>query len=52
MVTYLSGGVEMCVSQTVVVHLELEDAIYIGQLELNGIFTSFKMENSVSSRYI
>lgn len=35
----------MCVSQSVVVHLELEDSINIGQLKLNTIFASYRNEN-------
>lgn len=31
----------MCVSQSVVVHLELEDSIHIRQLELDTVFTSW-----------
>lgn len=30
----------MCVSQSVVVHLELEDPIHVRQLELNAVLTS------------
>lgn len=39
--TYLSRGIQMCVSQPVVVHLKLEDSINIRKLELNTIFSSY-----------
>lgn len=35
----------MCVSQSVVVHLELEDSVNIGQLKLDTIFASYGKEN-------
>lgn len=44
--TCLGGGVEMCVSQSVVVHLELEDSVHIRQLELDAIFTSWKRDDT------
>lgn len=41
----------MCVSQTVVVHLELEDAVHIRQRELHAIFISWEKDNSVKRGY-
>lgn len=35
----------MCVSQSVVVHLELEDSVNIRQLKLDTIFASYRKEN-------
>lgn len=37
---YLCGGVEMGVSQTVVIHFELEHAVDIRQLELHTVFAT------------
>jgi len=38
--TCLSGGVEMRVAQSVVVHLELEDSVHVGQRELDAVYLS------------
>lgn len=40
LVSCLSRGIQMCVSQSVVVHLELEDSVNIRQLELDTIFST------------
>lgn len=39
---YLCGRVKMCVSQSVVVHLELEDSVNIRQLELDAVSASYR----------
>lgn len=36
----------MCISQSVVVHLELENSIHIRQLELDAVFTSYMADNT------
>lgn len=39
---HLCGRVKMCVSQSVVVHLELEDSVNIRQLELDAVSASYR----------
>lgn len=38
--THLGGGVQVGVSQPVVIHFELKDSVDVGQLELDAVFTS------------